>query len=198
MRLLKDELSIKLIVIGIIVNFGIAALVSVLKLPLYLDAIGTILITLMLGWRAGVIAGIVGFTLMTITGIGPYHIYFIGTQAVIALVTHFMASKKMFNSVVKVVITGILMGLIAAIVSAPVITYHFGGVEGNGAGLVTAFLIKTGNTIMESVVYKGLSVEPLDKTIQCLLVFFTIKALSKKQLKNIESQLLNSNFLDDK
>jgi len=197
MKPLKEELSIKLIVAGIIINFGIAALVSILKLPIYLDAVGTILVTLMLGWRAGAIAGAVGFVLMTVTGIGPYHVYFIGTQIAIAGFTHIMASKKMFSSFPKVIFTGILMGLIAAIISAPVIVYFFGGVEGNGAGLVTAFLIKTGNTIMESVIYKGLSVEPFDKTIQCLVVFITIKALSKKQLKRIGSPLLEKNFLSD-
>lgn len=197
MKPLKDELSIKLIVAGIVINFGIAAIVSILKLPIYFDAVGTILVTLMLGWRAGAIAGTVGFILMTVTGIGPYHIYFIGTQIAIAVFTHFMADKKMFSSFPKVIVTGILMGLIAAIISAPVIVYFFGGVEGNGAGLVTAFLIKTGNTIMESVIYKGLSVEPFDKTIQCLVVFLTVKVLSKKQLNRIDSQLVKKNFLND-
>lgn len=198
MKLLKDELSIKLIVMGVIINFGLAAIVSVFKLPIYLDAIGTILVTLMLGYRAGILVGFIGFSLMTITGVGPFHIYFVGTQAVIALVTHFLAKGRMFSSFFRVIVSGVLIGIVAAIVSAPVIVYLFGGVEGNGAGLITAFLIKTGKTILESVVLKGLSIEPIDKTLQCLLVYRTLKAVNTKRLKAINSKLIQKNFLDEK
>lgn len=198
MRPLKDELSIKLIVVGIAINFGLAAIVSLLKLPLYLDAVGTVLVTLFLGWRAGALAGVVSFVLMTVTGIGPFHIYFSLTQVAIALFVHYMAWKQMFSTVARTIVVGAILGIICAIVSAPVIVYLFGGVEGNGAGLITAFLIKTGNTIMESVIYKGLSVEPIDKVTQCLLVYFTITSLSKRMLRKINSKLLDLNFLDEK
>lgn len=189
------ELWLVLIPLGVGLNIGLAALVGLLKIPVYLDAIGTIIITLIIGLRAGIITGIISFILMTVTGLGPYHIYFSGTQVVIALLIYLTASKGFFKSIPKVVITGIVVGIAAAIASAPVIVYLFGGIEANGPGLITAFLAATGKTITESVVLKGISVEPIDKTIQCLLAFMLIRSLPESLLRRFHSQLLKKNFL---
>ena len=43
------ELYIALIPIGIGLNLGIGVIIHLLKLPIYLDAIGTIIITLLIG-----------------------------------------------------------------------------------------------------------------------------------------------------
>lgn len=190
----SKELYLVLIPLGIGLNFGLATLVSLLKAPIYLDAVGTIIITILLGWRAGIVTGVLSFVLMTVTGIGPYHIYFSATQAVIALFIYFMASRRLFSNIIKVIFTGILLGVVAAIVSAPVIVYLFGGVEGNGPGLITAFLIKTGNTITESVILKGISIEPIDKTLQCLLSFYLLKSIPLTIRKKFENKLIIKNF----
>lgn len=195
MKKINNELYLVLIPLGIGLNFGLATIVTLLKAPIYLDAIGTIIITILLGWRAGIITGILSFVLMTVTGIGPYHIYFSGTQAAIALFIYFMAKRHFLSNIFRVVITGILLGIVAAIFSAPVIVFLFGGVEGNGPGLITAFLIKTGNTITESVILKGISIEPIDKTIQCLLSYFLIKGIPSTILKKFNSGLLTKNFI---
>lgn len=195
MKKSDKELWVVLIPLGVGLNIGLTTLVSLLKIPVYLDAIGTIIITLILGLRAGVITGVMSFVLMTATGLGPYHIYFSGTQVVIALLIYFVGSRGLFNSISKVIATGIIMGIVAAIVSAPVIVYLFGGIEANGPGLITAFLAATGRTITQSVILKGVSVEPVDKTIQCLLAYTLIKGLPISLLKKFHSRLLENNFL---
>lgn len=174
------ELFLILIPIGIGINLGIGSVVKVLNLPFYLDAIGTILITILLGWRAGTITGVLSFVFMTVLGVGPFHIYFSLTQVAIALSTHLFLEVGLLKRWWTVPVAGVLIGCIAAIVSAPVIVYLFGGVEGNGPGLITVFLMSTGRTIYESVVLKGLSIEPLDKTIQLLVAFFVIAFLSPR------------------
>lgn len=191
----NNELWLILIPLGVGLNIGLATIINLLKVPVYLDAIGTIVITLILGLRGGILTGVLSFVLMTATGLGPYHIYFSGTQIAIALVIYFVSSKGFFKSIWKVIITGIFVGVIAAIVSAPVIVYLFGGIEANGPGLITAFLAATGKTITQSVILKGVSVEPVDKTIQCLLAFTLIKSLPKSLLKKFHSHLIEKNFL---
>lgn len=191
----NKELWLILIIVGVGLNVGLAALVNLLKIPVYLDAVGTILITLFIGLRAGIIVGVMSFVLMTATGLGPYHIYFSGTQVAIALVIYFISLRGFFSSIPKVIITGIITGVVAAVVSAPVIVYLFGGIEANGPGLITAFLAATGKTITQSVILKGISVEPIDKTIQCILAFTLIKSLPTSKLKQFHSRLLEKNFL---
>ncbi len=195
MKRTNKELTMILIPLGVGLNIGFAAIVTLLKIPIYLDAIGTIIITLILGLRAGVATGVLSFILMTVTGIGPFHIYFSGTQAIIALTIYLIASRSFFNSIPKVIVTGIIIGVVAAIVSAPVIVYLFGGIEANGPGLFTAFLLATGKTITQSVILKGVSVEPIDKTIQCLLSFFLIKSIPPSIIRKLNSILLEKNFL---
>lgn len=189
---LKVQNTIR-IVLFIIINLSIGSIVKALNFPLYLDSIGTILATLLLGWRAGAITGTVGFILMTVLGFHPFAIFFFGTQIAIALFVHFSARKGGFKTIYRTIVTGILLGIIAAIVSAPVIVYLFKGSTGNGASIVTGFFMKMGNQILESVVLSGVSIEPIDKTIQCVIAFLILKAIPKSLLTPFTKGSLKEN-----
>lgn len=65
------SLALAMIPIGIVLNLSIGTLVSILKLPLFVDAAGTILVTLLLGIRAGVITGVLSFLVggLLVTGL---------------------------------------------------------------------------------------------------------------------------------
>lgn len=182
-----------LISLFVAVNLSIGSIVKALNFPLYLDSIGTIVATLLLGWRAGALTGAIGFTLMTVLGFHPFAIYFIGTQVAIALFVHFSGKKEGFKNIFRTVITGIFLGIVAAIVSAPVIVWVFKGTTGNGASLVTGFFMNMGNQILESVVLSGVSIEPVDKTIQCLIAIFILKAVPKSLLTHYTKGSLKEN-----
>ncbi len=177
-----SPLVIAFVPMGIALNLAIGTVVHVLKLPVYLDAIGTIVTSVLLGWRAGMITGIGSFLLGGVLT-NPVLPWFCGTQAVIALYSHFVAKKAGFKSYKSVLISGIGLGVVAAIASAPVIVYLFGGVTGSGPSLVVAFLLSTGHTLLKSVFISGLASEPLDKTLQCLLAFWIIRGLPPRLLR---------------
>ena len=71
---------------------------------------------------------------------------------------------------------GIGWGIVAAIVSAPVAVYLFGGVTGSGSALVTLFFVKTGHQLLDSVLLSGFSIEPIDKTIQMILAIYVARS----------------------
>ncbi len=192
----EKMIALAFIPIAIALNVGIGAIVKGLGLPLYLDSIGTILTTILLGWKKGAIVGVIGFILTSLV-LNPFAIYFIGTQVVIALFTHFVGRKSWLKNIVKVIISGIGLGIVSAIASAPVITYVFKGATGNGAALVTSFFAKMGNQILESVLLSGISIEPIDKTIQIVLVFFILKSIPKILLASFTNgSLKENNFID--
>lgn len=193
----KDRmLALTFIPLAIAINVGIGAIVKVLNLPIYMDSIGTIIGTLLLGWKRGAIVGVLGFVITSIF-INPFAIYFIGTQVVIALVVDFFAKRAWFSNVWKVALSGIGLGVITAIVSAPVIIMVFQGATGNGAALVTSFFAKMGNQIVNSVFLSGFSIEPIDKAIQCLIAFFVLKSIPKSLLERFNSTVLRKNkFID--
>lgn len=184
--------SLALIPLGIALNLTIGTIVHVLKLPVYIDAVGTILVTLLAGWRAGITTGVLSFLIGGVLT-NPVLPYFAGTQAAIALYTHLVAKLGAFRSVVKVVFVGLGMGVVAGIVSAPVIVYLFGGVTGSGASLIVAYLVASGQSILNSVVLSGLAAEPLDKTIQCLLAYWLLKGVPRTLLDKFTNGTLREN-----
>lgn len=162
-------------------NIAIGAIVYALKLPLYVDAVGTILTTVLLGWIPGAIVGVLGFAITSLT-LNPLAIYFSGTQAAIAVFVWFMNKKGFFKPGYRIVVTGVGLGIVAAVVSAPVIVGLFQGVTGTGATFIVGYLASTGKTILQSVLLAGIGIEPVDKTLQCLLALWIIRSLPKSVL----------------
>jgi energy-coupling factor transport system substrate-specific component len=177
----------------IALNVAIGGVVNVIKLPIFLDAIGTILAALMLGPIAGVIVGVLSFILASAV-ISPVYIWFVGTQAVIAVFIYAVASRLLaFRSLARVIPTGIALGVVAGVVSAPVIVGVFGGVAGSGRDLITAALLSAGQQIYKAVILSGAASEPVDKLLQTLAAFFVLRSLPKGVLGQYRNDVLEKN-----
>lgn len=189
-------IGLAFIPLAIALNIGIGALIKALNLPLYLDSIGTIIATLMLGWKQGAIVGVLGFVLTSIF-FNPFAIYFCFTQVCIALFVHLAGKKGLFGNILKSIFSGVGLGIITALVSAPVIVYVFQGATGNGSALVTSFFAKMGNQIVNSILLSGFSIEPIDKGLQCLLAFLVLKSVPKNLLEKFKGgSLIENKFLN--
>lgn len=189
-------LAIAFVPLAIALNVGIGAIVKALNLPLYIDSVGTILTTILLGWVYGSVVGVLGFVLTSVL-INPLAIYFCGTQVAIALFIHLIGKIGWMKNIFRTIISGIGLGIVAAVISAPVIIFVFQGATGNGAALITSFFIKMGNQIVNSIFMAGFSIEPIDKTIQVLLAFFILKGIPKSLLEHFRTGALKKNgFVD--
>ncbi len=190
----KIQQNLALIPLGIALNLALGTLVHILKLPVYVDAVGTIAVTLLVGLRAGIIVGVLSFLIGGVL-VNPVLPWFSGTQAVIAIYSHIAARKGGFKTVPRTILVGIGLGIVAAVVSAPVIVYLFGGITGSGASLIVAFLLASGKSVLKSVILSGLAAEPLDKTIQCLLAVWLLKGLPQSLLSRFRDGSLEENNL---
>lgn len=187
--------QIALMGVLITLNVALGGIVHILKLPVYLDAIGTILAALLLGCIPAIIVGVASF-LLAAALISPVYAWFIGTQAVIAIVIYFSASKLgAFKSLPRVLVMGVCLGVITGIVSAPVIVAVFGGVAGSGRDLITAALLGTGQQIGKAVLLSGAASEPVDKVLQVLAAYFIIRALPSRVLEGLRNRVLERNGL---
>lgn len=152
---------------------------SWLKLPIYLDSIGLIVSTVLLGWGFGLLTGVVtvgvGFLI-----INPYLPAYSATMIALVTTSEFLARKSMFRSVGSSVAAGILLAIVAAVFSAPVTAYFFGGVTASGADLLTALLRQTGKTILQSVMLSGVSSELVDKTVVSIAACLIFRALPRR------------------
>ena len=192
----RDYLTIAMIPLGVAMNLALGTLVHTLRLPIYVDATGTLIITLLLGWRAGVITGVLSFVLGSLL-VNPVLVWFSGTQVAIAMYTHVVGRRGGFRSYARTIAAGIGLGIVAGIVSAPVIVKMFAGVTGSGTSLITAYLIAGGKTILKSVLLSGAASEPLDKTIQALLAVWVLRGMPKTLLARFRGGSLVENGLLD-
>src|SRR5258707_8730882 len=101
----KARQELALIPLGIALNLALGLLVHTLKIPLYVDAVGTVTITLLAGMRAGVLVGVVSFVIWGI--FNPVYFWFCGTQAAIAVYTHLVAKGGGFRTWPRTILAGV-------------------------------------------------------------------------------------------
>src|SRR5262249_24558835 len=104
--------------------------------------------------------------------LNPFLPWFAGTMVVIVAVSAFLTARatdtfrarplEPLPFFGKVILYGVMTGLAAAIGSARVVVYLFGGVTGSGSAFVVAFFLKTGQQLLNSALFAGLTVEPVD------------------------------------
>jgi energy-coupling factor transport system substrate-specific component len=184
----SQTLLFTLIPLGICLNLSIAMLVHVLKIPVFLDAVGTIIVTLLAGLRAGLMTGVAG-NLSAGLLISPVYPFFCGTQAAIALYIHLLARIRAFSTLPRAAVAGIGLGIVSGIVSAPVVTYLFGGITGGGTSLITVYFLSTGRTLLKSTFLSGIASEPLDKALQCLLAVWLLRGVPQSLMARLSALL---------
>jgi energy-coupling factor transport system substrate-specific component len=168
-----------LIPVAIAINVVVGQIVLVLKLPVYLDSIGTMLVAVLCGPWAGALTGALSNVIWGLA-IDPGAFPWWPVAFFIGLVTGFCAKGGLFKNWWKVVITGFLVALTAAIVSTPIGVYLFGGITASGSSFITAYLLQTGRGVLESVLSTNFLVEPVDKISTAILAFVIIRGLSTR------------------
>jgi energy-coupling factor transport system substrate-specific component len=191
----NKALYMVMVPMGIALNLAMGLLITTLKLPIFLDAIGTIFFTIIAGWRLGTSVGVLSFLIGGM--FNPVLPYFAATQCGIAIVTTIAAKMGAFKKYWSIVMTGIIMGFVAAILSAPVIAVLFGGITTSGESIITGILIATGKNLWIAVATTKAITEPLDKTLQCFAAFFLIKSMPRKLMEVLHEYpgYLNENGL---
>jgi energy-coupling factor transport system substrate-specific component len=168
----------------IALNLTAGQITAALKIPLYLDSIGTILVAVLVGPWSAIICGSAANLLAAAFG-NPSMIFFIPVVVVIGAFTGFLARRGWFRKWYLVVIGGILQGVLAALVSAPISAYVFGGVMMAGTDFLVLYFRSVGHDLLNSVVYQGLSSDPADKLVSYLIVFFLTKNLPQRLLSRL-------------
>ena len=170
-----------LIPIAIAINIAVGQIVLVLKLPVFLDSIGTVLVAVLCGPWAGALTGALSNVIWGIA-IDPGALPWWPVAAMIGYMAGRMAGWGFFKSWWKVVVTGFVVALTAAIVSTPIAVYLFGGITASGSSFITAYLLQTGQGIWSAVVSTSFLTEPVDKITTAMIAFAIIQGLPKRTI----------------
>lgn len=182
-RSVKDDfnlITILIIPIAIAVNFICGNLVLTLKLPLYLDSIGTFLVAILAGPWVG---GLTGFLSIAINSImDPSLFPFSIVAAVLGATTGILARQKMFVNFVKFIISAALVSIAAVIISLIVSIIFFGGFDTSGNSIMIAGMISAGIPFWPAQLIGNFISEVPDKFISLLVPYLVIRGMSERYL----------------
>ena len=168
-----------LIPVAIAINIAIGQIVVTLKLPVFLDSIGTVLVGAICGPYAGALTGALSNTIWGFA-IDPNALPWWPVALFIGYMAGRMAIWGFFKSWWKVVVTGFVIAITAAVVSTPIAVYLFGGITASGSSFITAYLLQTGQGVFQAVFSTNFLVEPVDKITTSMLAFAIVQGLSRR------------------
>lgn len=172
-----NTLTLALIPVAIAINIAIGQIIVLLKLPIYLDSIGTVLVGMLVGPIAGLLTGALTNLIWGLTGLNPTYTPFFYVAAIIGLLAGIFTRIGWARNVWKWALAGLITGVVAAIISAPTSAIVFGGVTGAGTDLIVAALRASGAGILQATLGQGIVSDPLDKLATFLIVFLIVLAL---------------------
>jgi energy-coupling factor transport system substrate-specific component len=178
-----------LIPIGVGMNIVGGSLVTLLKLPVFLDVIGTILVAILAGPWVAALNGLVTNLILGVTA-SPTLVPYAIVNVAIGLVAGYLGLRGWFRSYWKIFIAGLIITVTAIVVGAPITAFVFGGVTGSGISLLNAYFLATGSTILESVLKADAIVEPIDKIISVFVAFFIARAIPARYRPQKARQIL--------
>lgn len=173
-------ITILIIPIAIAINFIVGNLVLTLKLPLYLDSIGTFLVAILAGPWVGCVTGLLSIAINSIAdpSLFPYALI----AGVLGLVIGVLARKKMFTSVKLFIVSGIIVSLIAVAMSVTIAYIFFGGFDTSGNSIMTGAMISAGIPFWPAQILANFISEVPDKFISLLVPYLVVKGMSDRYL----------------
>ena len=167
-----------LICAGLVLNIAVGAVVrTVLRWPIYLDSIGTVLAGALGGPIAGAVTGALTNLVWGIVFDDPQIMPYALTAACIGLAAGIAAERNAFVSPGRAMVAGLLTGVIAALVSAPINAYIQAGATGGGNDTLVAFLETTGSNLLQAATLAGLLSDPVDKALTFLIAWAILRVL---------------------
>lgn len=142
-----------------------------LRLPLFLDALGTVLIALLAGPWPALVTGLFTNILEGII-INPVYFTYSPVNMAFGLVAGYLALRGWAKTYAKLFGMGLAVAATAVVTAAPITAFVFGGVTGAGTDAAVAFFLATGQNVLTSVLATDFIFEPIDKVLTVFISYF--------------------------
>lgn len=169
-----------LIPVAVGINYVGKTFAAILKLPLWLDSIGTVLAGMLAGPFIGALSGAINNIVYGIT-MDPISFAYAITSLAIGLTAGIAARMGWLNSWGKAFLVGVGVAVVAAVVSTPINIIYWKGQTGNVWGdALYMFLIAQKTPILVASFLDELVVDLPDKIITVLVSYAIFKGLPQK------------------
>lgn len=175
---------ISFISIAIAINLVGANLALFLRLPIYLDTIGTLLIAVILGpWYAASTAFL--STLINWMTTDIFSLYYSPVAIVVAIITGILIKRNCKPS--SLLWKSLIISLPGTIIASVITVILFKGITSSGSSIIAQFLHGIGLDMTSSLILVQVGTDYMDRLISLILVFSTITLL-KKHSPNLINQ----------
>ncbi len=175
---------ISFISIAIAINLVGANLALFLRLPIYLDTIGTLLIAVILGpWYAASTAFLSALINSITTDI--FSLYYSPVAIVVAIITGILIKRNCKPS--SLLWKSLIISLPGTIIASVITVILFKGITSSGSSIIAQFLHGIGLDMTSSLILVQVGTDYMDRLISLILVFSTITLL-KKHSPNLINQ----------
>ena len=183
---IKEDFSmVAILTIPICVAINVVGdqIVQLLKLPIFLDVIGTVLMAMLAGPWPAAVTGILTNLCMGITD-NPTLIPFAITSAACGIAAGLFARKKWFSAQKwKLIIIVLVLDLVTIFTASLITIFAFGGVSGNGGQSVAiAGLLASGANIIAAVVGTDFWINLIDRALAMVIAFAVVKVIPDRTL----------------
>lgn len=179
-------LIVTLIPVCVALNIVGGYIASALRLPVYLDMIGTAISAIVLGPWWGALVGVLTNTGGALIS-GPTTLPFFIVNVVGALLWGYgVRSWGLGRTIPRFFLLNIIVAVACTIVAAPIIVLVFGGATGNGADALTGTFLAVGQNLVGSVLSSNILTSLADKIIGGFVALAIIEALPKSLTQNVD------------
>ena len=165
-----------------VLNIAGANIALLLRIPLYLDTLGTFLSAMLFGPFYGMIPGLLSGLLTGFTT-DIYSLFYLPVQLVTALAAGFLFYEKAFKTgKYRILLYAAAVTVPGTIVSASITAFLFGGITSSGSSILVQLLHHTGLNLTASVFCVQLLTDYLDRTVMLCLSVLVLGVLPTSML----------------
>ena len=174
-----------MIPIGVAINYIGGLIASTLALPIYMDSIGTVIVSAIMGPWVGALSGALYNVISAVTGGNLPSALFAICNIGSGLIVGFMARYGFFKKWWHIVIATVLVALWNAGTGAPIAMVVYGGVDSNlGTNMMIATMQAIGADLGSAAFWSRVPTNLVDKGIACAISWIILMKLPEN-MKNL-------------
>ena len=167
---------IALVPVASVLNVIGGTVAGALKLPIFLDMIGTAVVAMTIGpWWGALVGVITNVTMGFLTG--PVSIPFAACNVVGALIWGYGTKWGWANDKLRFFGLSVASAVGVSLMAAPIVIFVFGGATGHASDVLTAGLLAAGGDMWTAVFSSNIIVSSADKILSSFLALAIIGAL---------------------
>lgn len=189
--------SLALIPIAVGINLIGGTLCSLLKLPLFLDTVGTLIVACLAGPWAAALTGLLANVFLAIVA-NPVYFPYAVVSVLVGLTAGFMARAGLFRRPWGVVLVWLAVTMVNSVAAACITSFVFGGATGvTGTSVLTAAFVVALKDVLLSVFSSALIENLVDKGISVLIAYTIWRKIPRRLLTQYDPTASREDDVDD-